>query len=227
MNAARLSARRLRRSGKTYSEISRLLGGVPKSTLSVWFRDLRLSGAARRRVMGRAQQRWAENIVRYNKWRAQEARRKADEALARAASEIRELSQRELQLIGTALYWAEGSKRTRWRLRFSNTDSCMVRLMMRFFREICQIPTDKFSAQIHLHPHVSEKRALRFWSDLTGLSPDCFIRPQRVVSRSSLGKRPFRRLPFGTFHITIDSGAIRNRVMGWVQGLQAQAHDHW
>lgn len=227
MNTAQLSARRLRRLGNTYSDISRALGGVSKSTPSVWFRDLRLSGAARRRLMSKAQQRWAENIIRYNKWRAQEARRRAEEAIARAASEIGELSRRELQLIGTALYWAEGSKGSRWRLRFTNTDACMVRLMMQFFRDICQVPTERFSAQIHLHPHVSERRALGFWSNLTGLSPRHFIRPQRVVSRRSRGKRPIRRLPFGTLHITIDNGDIRNRVMGWVQSLQAHARNHW
>ncbi len=226
MNAVRVRARRLRRSGNTYSEISRALGGVPKSTLSVWFRNLRLSGAARRRVMSKAQQRWAENIIRYNKWRAREARRKAEEVIAHAIAEIGELSQRELQLIGTALYWAEGSKGSRWRLRFTNTDACMVRLMMRFFREICQVPTERFSSHIHLHPHVSERRALDFWSNLTGISPRRFIRPQRVVSRSSRGRRPIRRLPFGTLHITIDNGEIRNRVMGWVQGLQAHGRNH-
>lgn len=174
--------------------------------------------------MSTAQQRWADNIIRYNKWRAREARRKADETIARAAAEIGELSQRELQLIGTALYWAEGGKGSRWRLRFTNTDACMVRLMMRFFRERCQVPTTRFSAQIHLHPHVSERRALAFWSTLMGLSPKQFIRPQRVVSRSSRGKRPIRRLPFGTLHITIDNGDVRNRVMGWIQGLQAHGN---
>jgi hypothetical protein len=177
--------------------------------------------------MSRAQQRWAENIIRYNKWRAQEARRKAEETIARAASEIGQLSQRELQLIGAALYWAEGSKGSRWRLRFTNTDAGMVRLMMRFFRESCQVPTARFSAHIHLHPHISERRALAFWSALTGLSPRQFIRPQRVVSRSSRGKRPIRRLPFGTLHITINNGDVRNRVTGWIHGLQARGRDHW
>lgn len=209
----------LRRKGKSYNEISRLLV-VPKSTLSVWFRDLRLSKVDRQRLMTRAQQHWAENIIRYNKSRAQEARRKTQHAISSAAKEISTLSPRELWLMGLALYWAEGGKTDRWRLRFSNTDPSMIRLMMRFSRKVCRVTQDKFSAQIQLHPHVSETQAKHFWSQATGIPYQQFIRSQRVVSRGSNGKRPSRRSPYGTLHILVTGVEARNRVMGWISGLQ-------
>jgi hypothetical protein len=208
-----------RRKGASYNHICRVLQ-VPKSTLSGWLKNCRLSQETRKRLMTRNQQRWAESLIRYNKSRAQEARRKAEEITLAAASQIRRLNSRELRLIGTALYWAEGDKGARWRLKFSGSDPGMIKLVMRFFREICRVPSKKFSCQLHLHPHVSEARAKVFWAKQVGLPSHRFIRSQRILSRSSHGKRPVRRLPYGTLHIAIHQGLVRNRVMGWIRGLR-------
>lgn len=219
MRTDKSTARRLRSSGKTYNEIHRRLG-IPKSTLSLWFKDLRLSKLDRQRLLTQNQQRWAESIVRYNKWRAKQARGRSEEAQARAAKEIGGLSSRDLKLVGAALYWAEGGKLDRWRLRFCNSDPDMIELVMRFFRKTCRVPEEKLGARVHLHPHVSDQRAKLFWSRISRIPLDQFRRSQRVLSRSSRGKRPARRLPYGTLHITISDVKLRNQVMGWISGLQ-------
>jgi hypothetical protein len=217
------AARRLRASGKTYNDIHRRLG-IPKSTLSLWFRDLRLSRAARKQLMTQNQQRWAESIIRYNKWRAKQAQDQSASAKDRAAKEIGSLTARELMLVGAALYWAEGGKFDRWRLHFCNSDPDMITLALRFFRVTCRVHPEKLIARIHLHPHVSEQRAKRFWSRVSGIPLDQFQRSQRVLSRSSRGKRPMRRLPYGTLHITVQDAVTRNRVMGWIAGLQQSSN---
>jgi len=219
MHSKKTVAIRLRKLGKSYNEISRVLGGIPKSTLSGWLKDCRLSKSARQRLMNRNQFRWSESLVRYNKLRASIARQRSEAEISLARNRIGKITPRELLLIGTALYWAEGEKGARWRLKFSNSDGRMAGLMMRFFREICKIPENKFSPQLHLHPHVSESRAKTYWSQVMKI-PQCqFIKSQRVLSRSSNGKRPSRRLPYGTLHIAVHHTSIRNRVIGWMAGL--------
>lgn len=213
------SAIRLRKSGKSYNEISLALGGIPKSTLSGWLKNCRLSKSARQRLMSRNQFRWSESLVRYNKLRASIARQKSEAEISLARGRIGTITPRELLLVGTALYWAEGEKGARWRLKFSNSDARIANLMMRFFREICCVPEKKFSPQIHLHPHVSESQAKTYWSQVLRIPQRQFMKSQRVLSRSSRGKRPARRLPYGTLHISIHQTAIRNRVMGWMAGL--------
>lgn len=219
MRTTRSAACRLRRSGKTYNEIHRRLG-IPKSTLSLWLRHLRLSKAQRQQLLTQNQQRWAENIIRYNKWRAKQAKDRWEEVQLRAAQEIGALTTRELKLVGAALYWAEGGKMDRWSLRFCNSDPAMIALALRFFRETCEVPQEKLTARIHLHPHISEPRAKLFWGNISKIPLRRFHRSQRVLSRSSRGKRPPRRLPYGTLHIGVQDVALRNRVMGWVAGLQ-------
>ncbi len=209
----------LRRQGNSYNEIHRCLG-VPKSTLSSWFKNCRLSRAVRKHLMTKNQLPWSEDLIRYNKWRVLQARERSERAVTAAASEIRTLSPRDLKLVGAALYWAEGAKSNRWSLRFSNTDPAMVQLMMRFFREICRVPPKRISARIHLHPHVQEQKAKRFWSRTTGIPLRHFNRSQRAISRSSNGKRPVRRLPYGTLHIDVRNVGVRNCVVGWISGLQ-------
>lgn len=215
----RAEAVRLRRDGRSYNEIRRLLN-IPKSTLSGWFRNIRLSATQRQHLMTKNQQVWSENIIRYNKLRAKKTRQRTQREIFVSSLQIGNLSQRELRLIGTALYWAEGGKGNRWRLQFSNTDPFMVRLMMRFFREVCRVPLDVFSAQIHLHPNISEQSAKRFWSRVAGIPCSQFMRSQHIVSRSSQGKRPPRRLPYGTFHLYVRRISVRNQVHGWISGLQ-------
>ena len=219
MRPKKAFAIRLRKSGKSYNEISRTLGGIPKSTLSGWFKNCRLSKSARYRLMARNQFRWSESLVRYNKRRVLIARQRSEMELSSARARIGSLTPHDLLLVGTALYWAEGEKRARWRLKFSNSDPGMVRLMMRFFRETCRVPERSFSVQLHLHPHVSESRAKDFWSRTAEIPVGQFIKSQHVLSRSSNGKRPHRRLPYGTFHVTIYHTPIRNRVIGWMTGL--------
>lgn len=218
----RIQAVQLRRMGTSYNEIHRLLG-VPKSTLSSWFRDVRLSDTQRKLLMDGAQRIWAENLIRYNQKRSVEAKRRAADVIAIASAEIGRLTRRELLLIGSALYWAEGGKFDRWRLHFSNTDPSMVRLMMRFFREVCEVRSENLSAQIHLHPNTTDSRAKQFWSLVTGIPVQRFIRSQISISRSSKGRRPPSRLPYGTLHIYVCRADIRNKTMGWISGLSGSS----
>lgn len=66
MNTLRTNALKLRLDGKSYNEIHAELG-VPKSTLSFWFRDLVLSDEARRRLEKRVRAGIAKGLVKRNK----------------------------------------------------------------------------------------------------------------------------------------------------------------
>ena len=65
------------------------------------------------------------------------------------------LNQRDLWLSGIMLYWAEGGKikdyRVSEQLRFSNSDARMLKLFLRWLKEILNVSDDdiKFELQIH------------------------------------------------------------------------------
>jgi len=65
----KILAIKMRRQGKTYNEINRLLS-IPKSTLSGWFRGVELSLVVKNRLWTNNQKKWAQSITDYNKKRA-------------------------------------------------------------------------------------------------------------------------------------------------------------
>src|ERR1700721_162763 len=128
----RARARELRDQGLDYEEIAAALG-VAKGSVSRWVRDLpvpeRLSYAeCRKRSAAGARRYWAaERPVR-------EARRAA--VREAAATQIGDLTSRELLIAGAIAYWCEGAKskphRRYERVVFTNSDPSLIRFFLRF-----------------------------------------------------------------------------------------------
>ena len=121
--------------GETYSEILKEVK-VAKSSLSLWFRDV---GLAKKQVQRITAKRYAAQK------RGAEARHlqrvvRSKDIYAKAVREVGSLSRRELWLVGTALYWAEGSKQHEHTPSvgtiFSNSDIAMHWLFMRWLDAI-------------------------------------------------------------------------------------------
>ena len=119
--------------------------------------------------------------------------------------------------MGAALYWAEGSKTKRGVVQFSNSDPRLIQFMMRFFREICKVPKKKFRGHIGLHPHLSTKRAEKYWSGVSRIPLNQFYKTTKQQSKASKGKKD--SLPFGTFNIKICSTELFLKIKGWIEKL--------
>ncbi|MBL7068817.1 MAG: helix-turn-helix domain-containing protein [Candidatus Omnitrophica bacterium] len=209
---------KLRKQGKSYNEISKVLG-IPKSTLSGWFKDLRFSNSIKIKLISETKEKWARNITNYNKKRAQAILEKAKKIQDIESKKIKNITDKELWLLGTALYWAEGTKRERWKVRFTNSDPDMIRFMMCYFRNICNIEEEKFRLTLQIHPNISEEEAKRYWRNVTKLPSSQFYKTLVAISKASKKKREPRRLPYGTLNISISDVNAVNRIKGWLKGL--------
>ncbi|KKS13078.1 MAG: hypothetical protein UU69_C0014G0022 [Candidatus Magasanikbacteria bacterium GW2011_GWA2_41_55] len=165
-----------------------------------------------------SKKRAAENITAYNKHRSQLARARWAQTQKKTEKEIGRMSLRELKLIGAALYWAEGYKRGNWNIVFCNSDFLMMKIMMKFFKEVCHVPLTKIKIQIQIHHNVSDAEARKYWMKKLHLSDKYFLKTMYQVSKSSQSKYP-HRLPFGTARIKINDVVLVNRVKGWISGL--------
>lgn len=222
---------KLRLAGKSYTEILQELG-VPKSTLSDWFSRLELSASARMRIQERTRARSLAGLLKRNKRQTSLAIQRKDEIRARARNEVRSISRSELFFIGLALYWAEGHKRpimkdgrelTHHSISLTNSDPELVKLFLRFLREICMVPEEKIRSDIRIYKHHNEANLLNFWEKTTQINKERFGKVYYGVSKSSLGKRPFNILPFGTIQIRVNDTKLFHRIMGWIEGLQRAA----
>ena len=208
----------MRKQGKTYNEINRLLG-IPKSTLSGWFEGLKIPLIIKRQLLTNNQRKWAESITNYNKKRALDVLNRNNEIQQRISKEIGRLTKRELMLIGTALYWAEGDKKARWRCKFCNSDPGMIKIIMKFFRNVCKVPESKFRAYVQIYPNITEQKAKVFWSKISGIPLGQFDKTLTSISKSGKFKRSPNTLPYGTFSVRISNVNLTNRIKGWILGL--------
>lgn len=221
------TALKLRLQGKSYNEITGLLH-VPKSTLSGWFTGLVLSTPAKERIRQRVSKGSIAGLLRRNKLQTHLAIQRARDIQALSSKEVGKLSKRELFILGIGLYWAEGYKRaivkngkakTYHPVSLSNSDPKLVNIFLKFLREICAVDESKIHAGLRIYQHQNAEHLLNFWSGLTKIPKERFEKFYYGVSKSSLGKRPFNILPYGTIQIRINSTELYHKIMGWIEGL--------
>jgi len=204
----------LRKKGQSIKEIARNLR-VAKSSVSDWVRDIVLTKKQREMLALRGHS--AVVVEKRRTTRLSNELAKRQVVISKAEKEIGFISNNELKIIGTMLYWAEGRKRGQRTVSFSNSDPSMARVIMRYFREICLVPESKFRGHIHIHSHLNVSDAVKYWSNVTGIPQKQFYKTYCVPSISSKGKMD--SLPNGTLDISVCDTKLFLVIMGWIKGI--------
>jgi hypothetical protein len=215
--AIKAEVRRLRREGYTLKEIKEKFPFLSKSTISNWTKDILLTLDQQKRILEKILK-GRLRFIKYNKQRHFNAIKKSQRVISKAKKEIGKLTKRDLKLIGTALYWAEGYKKGKDQIEFTNSDPKIIVLMMRFFREILTIREEKFRLSLILHPGLDEKEIKEFWSSLTGIPLSQFNKSYIKAPKSSTRKM-HNPLYKGTLRIRISDTEKLHRLKGFIKGL--------
>ena len=103
---------------------------------------------------------------------------------------------------GILLYWAEGAKFTKApSIEFTNTDSQMIRLMMKFFREILNVSENKFALTARIYEGGDLKKAEKYWLSVTGISKNSLKRPE--ILQLSKDSKSLKKYPYGMCRIGV------------------------
>lgn len=213
----------LRLQGRSYTQILRELNLSSKGTLSVWFRELRLPTESRKLLKKNIARATKRGFFEFNKKRSRLIREQNETAYRLGFDDIGRLNNRELLLLGTALYWGEGTKYERKNgsiaLVFTNADPEMIGIFMKFLRQILEVAEERIRAGIHMYSRTEAdvRLARRYWSKVTKLPTDRFYISQLVSGASSLKRG--RKLPYGTLAIRINDRKMFFRVKGMIKGL--------
>lgn len=215
---ARRMARQLRAQGKTITEISETLG-ISKGTLSPWIRDVSAPMVLT-----------AEREERYRQARRAAAKTLHDRAVARsgvtsglAMRDIGHVSDRELLLIGAALYWAEGSKEKPWRrdgrVILINSDVTVVQVFLRWL-DVLGVPAADRRYRLNIHESANLEEHEQWWAARLGLRSTEFHRA--TIKRHN--PKPSRYNRGDTYHGCLTVSVRRSRVLydsivGWWQGI--------
>jgi len=228
MRTDKNQAIKLRRQGKSYTQITQILG-IPKSTLSGWLNNFVLSEKAKSKIAERLREGSYRGLLKKSQQQTEQARKRAHEIRVLAKKDLVHLTQRDLFLLGVGLYWGEGYKRpiikngkarTYHPVKLTNSDPYLVKMFLRFLREICKVSEDKIVVRVRIYKHQSQSQLLEFWSKITNIDKQKFRKFSYPISRSSLGKRPFNILPYGTIEVNVSSTALYHKIMGWIEALK-------
>jgi hypothetical protein len=89
-------------------------------------------------------------------------------AIAMAGAEVGSLSEREVLLLGAAIYWCEGAKGKPWRpadkIVFMNSDAGLIALFLRFLAR-AGVGEERVSFRLHIHETADVKAAEAWWVD--------------------------------------------------------------
>lgn len=207
-------ARLLRTKGQSINEIARSLG-VTKSSVSAWVRDIELTTLQKKKLSEHG--RSVESIEKRRLVRLANERARRDVFFQAAINEVKGVRKNELFFLGVSLYWGEGAKTSRGTVEFTNSDPRAVQVMMRFFREVCLVPKDKFRGHVILHPHLDSERSEQHWSQVSGIPRSQFQKTSMQHNKASKNKKD--SLPMGTFSIGIYDTLLYLKLMGWMEGI--------
>jgi hypothetical protein len=209
-----------RKKGYSYPMISQKFG-LAKSTLNNWLRDIPFT--PNQELIDRIGMAKVKSAKFKNKQKLdniKEMRKLADK-------DIGKLSDRDLFMLGIGLYLGEGSKLYE-NIRIINSDPEIVKMSMKWFRNVCNLKDCHFVPSVHLYPDTNIDIAILYWSKITGVDKKQFGKTQ-VDKRENKSKKKRRKLPYGTLHIHIKScgkkeygRSLHRRIMGWIEHVNKQ-----
>ena len=207
-------------SGKSYSEIGKLLG-VPKSTISTWFgKTLKrpINKQARREHFFRIHK--LASIALKKKW----GKKRKEEAQLIKTKVEKELKNYPLRNIGfyksllAMLYWAEGSRyKGAGNTEFVNADPDLALFYITLLRKCYNIDESKFSIRLRVHYYHSIKKVKNYWSKLLNISLDQFTKVS--IKKRSKTKR-FRKNFAGICSIRYKNSGVRKELIEIGSSLQ-------
>jgi len=203
----------LRKQGMSMNEIVDKLN-VAKSSVSLWVRDIELTEKQKQQLSRKGHTKGV--IEKRRIARLTNEQNKRNVLIDNASEDIGKISKRDLFILGVALYWGEGAKK-RNVIQFTNSDSRLIRIMMRFLKEVCEVPEIKFRGHIHLHTHLDSKKAEKYWSLVSGIKQKQLYKTSQQHNKASKNKKD--SLPNGTFNIYVCDTKLALSMKGWMNGL--------
>ena len=207
----------LRSRGYSYHEILKRVK-VSRSTLSLWCRGMALEDAfverlRERRVKGGELGRL---IAARNKVIAREER--TSKLIKEGIKQVGSVSLRDKFVAGIALYAGDGVKGDK-SVHFANSNPALIKFIADWLREFGRIKESKFRCSVWIHDDQDSAKAVKYWSEITGIPKFQFHKTYIVRSRVESKKVRKKVNEFGVCAIKVADVALQRRIKGWMEAL--------
>ena len=204
-------AQHLRRKGYSVRKIERNLG-IPRSTLSGWLRDIKLTDLQKKKLL----RDWKEGLVTARKkavlWhnnqkeeRIKEAEKEALKTLAGINIEDKKI----LELTLSILYLGEGAKKSE-ETAIGSSDPLILKFFLTILRMLYKIDADKIKCQLNLRADQSPQEMRHFWATELNLPETNFT--YIALDKRTIGTKTYPSYK-GVCHIRCGSAAIQRKLI--------------
>jgi len=179
----------LRKKGRTYSEIQKLIGAkIPKSTLSYWLKDIKLPkfyNIKRDKLIAKN----LENARLIAKKIQKDKRVKYLDEIYKQNVQLKRLlfDINIAKLLLACLYLAEGGKKTKGSLVFGNSDPLIIKLFIKLLNISYKVDKNKFRCTVQCRADQNIELLEKFWSGIVGLPLKQFY--QARIDPRTIGKK--------------------------------------
>ena len=219
----REKARALRKQGKSIAEISTSLSSS-KSTVSYWCRDISLSKPQQHILFQRQKERGGVGRLRAAEKKRAQRIEKTRDAMNHGARDVAQLSQRDVFILGLALYWGEGYKSGNEECGLTNSDPAIIRVFIAWIKRVYGVSAPDLILRVSLNETHRDRTDVvqKYWSQMTGISQSQFTKISLIKARV---KKTYANTEehFGTLRVKVRRGtALRRRIMGSIEALKKQ-----
>ncbi len=121
---------------------------------------------------------------------------------------------RDLFRLALGLYIGEGRKHSVADVSLANSDPHVIRVFLRFLREICGVDEKRIWAWLNIRDDVDLAQAEAFWAKATGLAARQFLQP---VVRARRGGTYKHLSEYGTLTVGVTNTKLRQQVLRWCE----------
>ena len=168
----------LRRRGLSLNYIENKLG-IPRSTLSGWFKNIKLSEGQRKKLFNN----WKNGLVNARKkaalWHRQDGENRRAAIRMEVKNFISDISvgQKIGEIIMATFYLAEGGKKEN-NFSLANSNPEILRGIINLLRFLYKIDESKFRCALHLRKDQDENILKKYWSKTLNIPESKFLKTQ-------------------------------------------------
>lgn len=219
----REKARSLRSLGKSLSEIVDLTN-ASKSSVSFWCRDIVLTKSQIKSIQSKMIHEGRKAFIALGEKKRKDRIEREKISKNKGQKDVGNVSDRDLFFLGLGLYWGEGYKRGSGELGFTNSDSNMIQIFLKWLYEIYGVKPEDIILRLSINK-IHEYRIskiLKYWSVVTNLPLTQFTKTSVINSKTKkIYSDPENY--FGVLRVKVRRGTeLRNRILGSLEKLGAR-----
>jgi hypothetical protein len=207
----REKAMKLRRGGNSIGSIETRLG-IPRSTLSYWFRGVVLSDRQKKIL----EKRWKDGLItartKASAWHRADKKARVIQVEKSAEEMLRSLDIKDTALTELALaflYLGEGSKKN-CDTSLGSSDPKIAQFFVTCLKNVYAVPIEKIRCDLHLRADQNPETMKRYWAKELGLPSTNFCKP--VIDKRTEGKPTYQHYK-GVCAIRCGRVEIQRRLM--------------